>query len=291
MKILHKIDEVRELIKSHKTQGKIIGLVPTMGCLHAGHASLIKQSVKKADITIVSVFVNPIQFGPNEDYDKYPRTLEEDAKLCEETGADYIFSPCAKEMYPDLEKFSDLTMVCPPYALTDMLCGKSRVGHFDGVATVVTKLFNITTPDIACFGMKDIQQLFLIKKTVKDLNIPVDIIQCPLIREESGLALSSRNKYLNEQEKKIALTISKALFAIKSGYEKGITDTKLLFDTAMTCLDNSVELDYLEFVDKETFDTVDEIKSPTITAIAAKVGSVRLIDNLVIGELNEFSNN
>ena len=284
MKIIHKINEIREIIQKEKQNGKKIGLVPTMGCLHAGHASLIKKSVENADITVVSVFVNPIQFGPNEDYDKYPRTLEADAKICEEIGADYVFAPSAAEMYPGLEKFSDLTMVCPPYALTDMLCGKSRVGHFDGVATVVTKLFNIICPDIACFGMKDIQQLHIIKKMVKDLNFSADIISCPLVREESGLALSSRNKYLSESDKKAALTISKALFAIKDGYQKGIKDTKLLFDTAMTVLDPMIELDYLEFVDKETFETVSEINSPTIAAIAAKVGGVRLIDNIIIGE-------
>lgn len=282
MNIIHNIDELRQLIKSEKSKGKKIGLVPTMGCLHAGHASLIEKSLEKADFTVVSVFVNPIQFGPNEDYDKYPRTLEEDTKLCEKTGADVIFAPCAKEMYPGLEKFSDITMVAPPYGLTDMLCGKSRAGHFDGVATVVTKLFNIVQPDIAAFGMKDIQQLFLIKKMVKDLNIPVDIIECPLIREESGMALSSRNKYLNEDEKIIALTINKSLFAIKGGFEKGIVDTKLLFDTAITTLHPSMELDYLEFIDKETFEPVDEVCAPTIVAIAAKVGSVRLIDNIII---------
>lgn len=284
MKIIHKINEIREIVKEAKKSGKKIGLVPTMGCLHAGHSSLIKKSVESADITVVSVFVNPIQFGPNEDYDKYPRTLEADAKICEEIGADYVFAPSAAEMYPDLQKFSDITMVAPPYAMTDMLCGKSRVGHFDGVATVVTKLFNIISPDIACFGMKDIQQLHIIKKMVKDLNISVDIISCPLIREESGIALSSRNKYLSESDKKTALTISKALFAIKSGYEKGIKDTKLLFDTAMTVLNPAIELDYLEFVDKETFDPVSEVNSPAIAAIAAKVGAVRLIDNIILGE-------
>ena len=284
MKIIHKIDQIRKITAEAKKNGKKIGLVPTMGCLHAGHASLIKKSVENADLTVVSVFVNPIQFGPNEDYDQYPRSLEADAKICEEIGADYIFAPSAVEMYPNLEKFSDLTMVAPPYALTDMLCGKSRIGHFDGVATIVTKLFNIITPDIACFGMKDIQQLHIIKKMVKDLNFSVDIISCPLIREESGIALSSRNKYLSETDKNIALSISKALFAVKSGYEKGIKDTKILFDTAMTVLNQAIELDYLEFVDKETFETITEIKTPTIVAIAAKVGSVRLIDNIIIGE-------
>lgn len=284
MKIINKIEELRNLLKQEKLNGKKIGLVPTMGCLHEGHASLIRNSVEDNDITVVSVFVNPIQFGPNEDFDKYPRTLDDDAKLCEKLNADYVFAPSPKEMYPGLEKFSDITMVAPPYALTDMLCGKSRVGHFDGVCTVVTKLINITSPDRAYFGMKDIQQLFIVKKMVKDLNIPADIIECPLVRENSGLALSSRNKYLSDADKTKALTISKALFVIKTGYEKGITDTKLLFDTAMTTLEPSIELDYLEFVEKDSFGPVDEIHRPTIAAIAAKVGKVRLIDNIIIGE-------
>ncbi len=284
MKVINNINELKEILNQEKLNGKKIGLVPTMGCLHKGHASLIQKSVEDNDITVVSVFVNPIQFGPNEDYDKYPRTLEADAELCKSLNADYIFAPAPKEMYPDLEKFSDLTMVAPPYALTDMLCGKSRIGHFDGVCTVVTKLINITSPDRAYFGMKDIQQLFIVKKMVKDLNFSVDIISCPLVREESGLALSSRNKYLSDKDKISALTISKALFAIKDGYQKGITDTKLLFDTAMTVLAKDVELDYLEFVKKENFESVENIEEPTIAAIAAKVGNVRLIDNIIIGE-------
>ena len=279
MKVINKISEMRSV----KRNNIKIGLVPTMGCLHSGHASLIEKSVKENDITVVSVFVNPIQFGPNEDFDKYPRTLEEDSKICEELGVDYIFAPSVNEMYPDLQQFSDLTLVTPPYALVDMLCGKSRVGHFDGVATVVTKLFNIIQPERAYFGQKDIQQLFLIKKMVNDLNIPVEIIQCPLIREESGLALSSRNKYLCESDKKAALSISKSLFSIEEGFKKGIIDTELLFDTAMTNLDSSVDLEYLEFVDEKTFESVTQIKQPTIAAIAAKVGSVRLIDNVIIG--------
>ena len=185
-------------------------------------------------------------------------------------------------MYPNLQKFSDLTMVVPPYALTDIMCGKSRVGHFDGVETVVTKLFNIVQPDYACFGMKDIQQLFLIKKMVRDLNIPVQIIDCPLVREESGIALSSRNKYLSDSEKETALTISKSLFAIKESVKLGIRDTKKLFDVCLTNLSKNVELEYLEFVNADTFKKVDEIENKTICAIAARVGNVRLIDNIIL---------
>ncbi len=280
--VINKIDEIREIIKEYKKQGKSIALVPTMGCLHEGHKSLMEKAHSIADITVISVFVNPIQFCPGEDYDRYPRTLEQDKIVAESAGVDIIFAPSVNEMYPNLQKFSDLTMVVPPYELTDIMCGKSRVGHFDGVETVVTKLFNIVQPDFACFGMKDIQQLFLIKKMVKDLNIPVEIIDCPLVREESGLALSSRNKYLSETEKTDALTISKSLFAIKESFKIGIKYTKKLFDVCLTNLSKNVELEYLEFVDADTFKHTDTINSKTICAIAARVGNVRLIDNIIL---------
>ena len=280
--VLNKIDDIREKIKEYKKQGKTIALVPTMGCLHNGHKSLMEKAHSIADVTVISVFVNPIQFCPGEDYDRYPRTLEQDKIVAESAGVDIIFAPSVNEMYPNLQKFSDLTMVVPPYELTDIMCGKSRVGHFDGVETVVTKLFNIVQPDYACFGMKDIQQLFLIKKMVRDLNIPVQIIDCPLVREESGIALSSRNKYLSDSEKETALTISKSLFAIKESVKLGIRDTKKLFDVCLTNLSKNVELEYLEFVNADTFKKVDEVENKTICAIAARVGNVRLIDNIIL---------
>ncbi len=280
--VLNKIDDIREKIKEYKKQGKTIALVPTMGCLHNGHKSLMEKAHSIADVTVISVFVNPIQFCPGEDYDRYPRTLEQDKIVAESAGVDIIFAPSVNEMYPNLQKFSDLTMVVPPYELTDIMCGKSRVGHFDGVETVVTKLFNIVQPDYACFGMKDIQQLFLIKKMVRDLNIPVQIIDCPLVREESGIALSSRNKYLSDSEKETALSISKSLFAIKESVKLRIRDTKKLFDVCLTNLSKNVELEYLEFVNADTFKKVDEIENKTICAIAARVGNVRLIDNIIL---------
>lgn len=280
--VVNEIKKLREIIKSFRKEGKTIALVPTMGCLHDGHKSLMQKANSIADITVISVFVNPIQFCPGEDYDKYPRTLDSDREVAESAGVDIIFAPSVNEMYPDMKKFSDLTMVTPPYELTDIMCGKSRIGHFDGVETVVTKLFNIVQPDYACFGMKDIQQLFLIKKMVRDLNFPIEIIPCPLIREENGLALSSRNKYLSEEQKKIALSISKSLFQIRDFYNEGIKDTKKLFDTGLTNLDKNVELEYLEFVDFDTFEKVTEIKADTICAIAARIGNVRLIDNIVL---------
>lgn len=280
--VVNEIKSLREIVKNYRKEGKTIALVPTMGCLHEGHKSLMQKAHSIADVTIISVFVNPIQFCPGEDYDKYPRTLDADKIVAESAGVDVIFAPSVNEMYPGLQKFSDLTMVVPPYELTDIMCGKSRVGHFDGVETVVSKLFNIVQPDFACFGMKDIQQLFLIKKMVRDLNFPVEIIPCPLVREESGLALSSRNKYLSDSDKQIALSISKAIFAIRDLYRAGVTDTKKLFDAGLTNLHKNVELEYLEFVDENTFKPVEEVKSDTICAIAARVGNVRLIDNIVL---------
>ena len=282
--LLNNIKEVRENIKNWKKEGLKIGLVPTMGALHAGHASLIKKAKEMCDKVVVSVFVNPIQFGPNEDFDKYPRTLDTDRNLCDEIGADIVFAPSPKEMYGENTRLSnnELTFVCPPYNLVDCLCGKSRPGHFDGVATVVMKLFNITTPDYAFFGQKDAQQLFILKKMVKDLNLDLEIVPCPIVREEDGLALSSRNTYLTQQERTNALTISKALKEVSKYYEKGITNTQVLFDAAISVLDKNIALEYIEFRDFETFEKVSEVKNNTLVAIAAKSGKTRLIDNIII---------
>ena len=201
--LLHKIEEVRENIKQWKKQGLSVGLVPTMGALHNGHLSLIKKALEKCDKVVVSVFVNPIQFCPGEDLDKYPRTLDEDKKLCEENGVSIVFAPTPSEMYGEGQMLSNdnLTYVIPPFFYVNKLCGKSRVGHFDGVCTVVLKLFNITQADYGFFGQKDAQQVVIIKKMVKDLNVPVEIVVCPIVREDSGLAVSSRNAYLSEEGK------------------------------------------------------------------------------------------
>lgn len=283
--LLHTINDVREQIKQWKKEGLTVGLVPTMGALHAGHLSLIKKSVEKCDRTVVSVFVNPIQFCPGEDLDKYPRTLDADEKLCNEAGVDIVFAPSPKEMYGEGHILSNdfLTYVIPPYFYVDKLCGKSRVGHFDGVCTVVNKLFNIVQPDYAFFGQKDAQQLIIIKKMVKNLNIPVEIIPCPIVREESGLALSSRNKYLSESDKKEALALSKILFNIKACYDKGITDVKALTETAYSFLNEHHSLEYLEFRDKDNLEEKTIADSNTQVFIALKIGNVRLIDNILLG--------
>lgn len=279
-----KIEEIRKKVSEWKKQGLKIGFVPTMGALHEGHLSLIKKSVEMCDKTVVSVFVNPIQFAPSEDLDKYPKTLEADLELCKNGGVDLVFAPTPNEMYGEGNILSNdfLTYVVPPFFYANKLCGKSRIGHFDGVCTVVSKLFNIIQPDYAFFGQKDAQQLVIIKKMVKDLNIPVDIISCPIVRDAQGLALSSRNKYLSEENKKEALVLNKILTNIKACYNKGITDIRSLSETALEFLNDHHELEYLEFVDKNTLEDKMVADVDTIVLIALKVDNVRLIDNCFI---------
>lgn len=284
--LVHTIKEVREQIKQWKKEGLTVGLVPTMGALHNGHLSLIKKAVEKCDRVVVSVFVNPIQFCPGEDLDKYPRTLDADQKLCEDNGVNIVFAPTPNEMYGECQMRTNdfLTYVIPPFFYVNKLCGKSRVGHFDGVCTVVNKLFNIVQPDFAFFGQKDAQQLIIIKKMVKDLNIPVEIIPCPIVREDSGLALSSRNKYLSEEDKVQALALSKILNNIKNCYKKGITDVEALKETAYQFLNEHHDLEYLEFMNEENLDEMTTADDHTRVFIACKVGGVRLIDNILLGE-------
>ena len=282
--LVHKINEVREQVKEWK--GLKIGLVPTMGALHEGHLSLIKKAKETCDKVVVSVFVNPIQFGPAEDYDKYPRTLENDTELCNKEGVDLVFAPSPSEMYGENIRLSNdnLTYVCPPFFYVNKLCGKSRVGHFDGVCTVVLKLFNIVQPDCAFFGQKDAQQVVIIRKMVKDLNVPVEIIQCPIVRKESGLALSSRNKYLSKEGKNEALVLSKILNNIKACYRKGITNIEALKETAYSYLTEKHEMEYLEILDKDTLEEKKDADKNSIALIACRVENVRLIDNIYLGE-------
>ena len=282
--LYHTIKEVREEIAKWRKEGLTVGLVPTMGALHDGHLSLIKKAKETCDKVVVSDFVNPIQFGPSEDFDKYPRTLNADMDLCNKEGVDIVFVPSADEMYGEGQKLSNdtLTYVCPPFFYVNTLCGKSRTGHFDGVCTVVLKLFNIVQPDCAFFGQKDAQQVIIIKKMVKDLNVPIQIIQCPIVREESGLALSSRNKYLSEQGKKDALVLSKILNNIKSCYEKGIKDTEALKETAYEFLTDKHDMEYLEIVDRDSLENKTKADDNSIALIACRVENVRLIDNIYL---------
>ncbi len=282
--LVRTIKELKEQICEWKKQGLKIGLVPTMGALHDGHLSLIKKSVEQCDKTVVSVFVNPIQFGPSEDFNEYPRTLGADYEKCSNAGVDVVFSPTPNEMYGGERRLTNdfLTYVVPPFFYVNKLCGKSRTGHFDGVCTVVLKLFNLVQPDFAFFGQKDAQQLVIIKKMVKDLNISVEIVPCPIVREDSGLALSSRNKYLSEQGRENALALSKILFNIKACYKQGITDINALRETAFSFLTEAHELEYLEFVDSETLEEKQVADDDTLVLIALKTDNVRLIDNCLM---------
>ena len=255
-----------------------------MGALHQGHISLVKKARRQNEIVIVSVFVNPTQFGPNEDYDKYPRTLEEDAKLCEEENVDFLFAPSSRDIYDEYYfKNKETTLICPPYDVVNKLCGKSRPGHFAGVCTIVAKLFNITKCDRAYFGKKDAQQLFIIQKMVKDLNFDIEIIGCPIVREADNLAMSSRNTYLDDSARADALNISKALFCAKELFDKGVKDSAILIDTALAVAKN-IEVEYAEIVSMNTFEKVDTIENKALMLIAARVNSngsmVRLIDNI-----------
>ena len=276
MKVIKKIDELRDVLKDFKKEGKSIGLVPTMGFLHKGHASLIKKAVSENDIVVVSDFVNPIQFGPNEDLEAYPRDINADSKLCEDLGADFIFNPEPSEMYHDKKAFVDID------GLSDNLCGARREGHFRGVCTVCTKLFNIVGPDRAYFGQKDAQQLSIIKKLVFDLNIPVEIVACPIVREEDGLAMSSRNTYLSTDERKAALCLSKAIFEGEKMAKEGFSVKEVLEKMKeIISSEKLAKIDYISAVDLETIKDVDNFNKDTLVAIAVYIGKTRLIDNFI----------
>ena len=276
MKVIKKIDELRDVLKDFKKDGKSIGLVPTMGFLHKGHASLIKKAVEENDIVVVSDFVNPIQFGPNEDLEAYPRDINADSKLCEELGADFILNPEVSEMYHDKKAFVDIE------GLSDNLCGARREGHFRGVCTVCTKLFNIVGPNRAYFGQKDAQQLSIIKKLVFDLNIPVEIVACPIVREDDGLAMSSRNTYLSNDERKAALCLSKAIFEGEKMANNGASVGEVLEKMKeIISSEKLAKIDYIQAVDLETIKDVDNFNKDTLVAIAVYIGKTRLIDNFI----------
>lgn len=285
--LVSEIDKVKSQVKIWKKEGKTIAVVPTMGALHNGHLSLIKTASQKCDKVIVSVFVNPIQFGPSEDFEKYPRSLEQDYELATNSGADLVFAPSPDEMYGKGQRLSNdnLTYVAPPFFYVNKLCGKSRVGHFDGVCTVVLKLFNITQADYGFFGQKDAQQFIILKKMVEDLNVPIKLIQCPIVREKSGLALSSRNKYLDEKGLEDALVLSKILNNIKACYEKGVRDVEALKETAFSFITDSFDMEYLEFVDKNTLEDKTVADDDTLVLIAGRIQSVRLIDNIYLKQI------
>lgn len=274
MQVTKTVEETRKQIKQWKKEGKTIGLVPTMGFLHEGHASLIRKCREQNDIVVVSDFVNPTQFGPNEDLEAYPRDFERDSKLCESLGADLIFAPSPEDMYHDPHAFVSID------TLSETLCGKTRPIHFKGVCTVVTKLFHIVAPDRAYFGEKDAQQLAIIRKMVKDLNFDIEIVGCPIVREEDGLAKSSRNTYLNDKERQAALCLSRA---VKTGKEVIYTgaDAKEVLNPMKAIIEAEplARIDYVMMVDALTMQPIEKADRDVLVAMAVYIGKTRLIDN------------
>ena len=276
MKIVKTISEIRDIVKEWKKSGYSIGLVPTMGYLHAGHGSLIEQSVKNNGKTVVSVFVNPTQFGPNEDLEKYPRDIKRDSELVSSLGGDIIFNPEPEEMY---RKYNSTTVKVE--GLSEKLCGITRPAHFAGVCQVVSKLFNIITPDNAYFGLKDFQQYVIINKMVEDLNFPVKINPCIIVREESGLALSSRNIYLTDEERKSAFSLNQSLKYAQSLINKGEKRTSVIISEITKIIENVPysKIDYVKIVNIDTLDDIEILETKYAVLLAVYIGKTRLIDN------------
>lgn len=274
--VLRRIDRAKEYIYKWKSEGLSIGFVPTMGCLHAGHLSLIERSARENDKTVVSIFVNPAQFGEDEDFNEYPRDFEADFKLCSEAGVDLIFAPDETSIYPDGHStYVDVS------GLTDSLCGRTRKGHFRGVCTVLVKLFNILKPTRAYFGKKDAQQLCVVRRMVEDLNMDLDVVGCETVREKDGLAMSSRNRYLGSKEREAALCLSRALNFVEKVIASGERNVNAIKSEVLGFISNQsgVRLDYFEIVDACNMRPVKVLKKPCLCAIAAYVGKTRLIDN------------
>ena len=276
--VIKTVREVREHVRALRNEGLSVGLVPTMGFLHEGHRSLIERAVAENDRVVVSVFVNPIQFAPNEDLESYPRDIEADRALCTDAGAAMIFNPEPAEMYPQ-----GFCTAVDMNGLKFELCGKSRPIHFSGVCTVVTKLFNIVGPDRAYFGQKDAQQLAIIRRMVRDLNMPLEVVGCPIVREEDGLAKSSRNTYLNEQERAAALILSKTIFLGQKLVDEGERDAKKLIEAmeANIATEPLARIDYVDVVDAENIERIDRLEGDVLVAMAVHIGKTRLIDNFI----------
>lgn len=280
MKIVSSILEMQQTALELRREGKRIAFVPTMGFLHEGHASLLREGRKRGDILVLSIFVNPIQFGPAEDLDRYPRNLEGDCAIAGECGVDIVFTPAAAVMYPagfqTSIRVKDLSLP---------LCGASRPGHFDGVATVVTKLFNIVQPDLALFGTKDFQQLAVIRRMVTDLSQPVEIVGMPIVREPDGLAMSSRNAFLSPEERQSALCLHRAIGLVQESYAAGERDANALLSAARRLIlsEPAASIDYLELRDAATLEAVGEASDTTLMALAVRIGPTRLIDNTLLG--------
>jgi pantoate--beta-alanine ligase len=281
MKICRTIEEMRMASRAIRQEGKRLGLVPTMGALHKGHLSLVQTAKSQCGAVAVSIFVNPTQFGPNEDLARYPRPFERDCELLGNEGVDFLFAPSADEMYPK----GAISWVAVE-VLSEKLCGRSRPGHFRGVTTVVAKLFHIIEPDAAFFGQKDAAQAAIIRRMVHDLHFPVKVVVCPIVREPDGLAMSSRNAYLSPAERKSALVLHRALLEVKQRFEGGERKAVTLMEAGKRIFtqEPTVRLDYLEVIDPETLDPVATIDRTTLVAVAAFVGATRLIDNILLGQ-------
>jgi len=279
MKIAETIKAVRDLVGAACEQNKKIGLVPTMGALHIGHISLVERAVKECGFVVVSIYVNPTQFGPGEDFEKYPRPLEQDLEICKKEGVDVVFNPSTDEMY----SAENLTWV-DVEKLTEPLCGQLRPGHFRGVTTVCAKLFNIVAPDVAYFGHKDAQQSIVIRRMVADLNMPLEIVVCPTVREADGLAVSSRNKYLTEQQRKDATFIYKSLQKCREMVDSGVTDVDKIIEKMRKILNepNSMQVEYVSIVGAQTLEQMEKICGKVLAAVAVKIGNARLIDNILM---------
>lgn len=279
MLLINKVSEIREHVKNAKKEGKKVGLVPTMGFFHDGHLELMRQARKECDVVIVSIFVNPTQFGPGEDYEDYPRDIERDMQLAEEVGVDVIFNPSVEEMYPD--GFSTYVEV---KGITGKLCGRSRPGHFKGVATIVTKLFNSVQPDVAFFGQKDAQQVLVIQKMVKELNIDVEIRTVPIVREEDGIAMSSRNLYLNDEERKAARILYRSIQKAQQKVQEGERDVNRLKGAVIDMISSEplAKIDYVELLTYPELEEKDVLEGKMLLALAVKIGKARLIDNAIL---------
>ena len=277
MKVINKPEELQKIMEELKKEGKNVGLVPTMGALHLGHVSLIKKSVLQNDITVVSVYVNPIQFGPNEDYEKYPRPIEKDIKVCQDNKVNFLFLPTNETLYN--KNFSTYIY---NNNVSKIMCGITRPTHFQGVCTIVAKLFNIVMPQRAYFGLKDYQQYIIIKQMVDDLNFNIEIIGCPIVREESGIAMSSRNTYLSKEEKVQATGIYKSLCLAKQLFCEGkeIEAIKQVVEENILKIPKS-KIDYIEIRNSKNLQEVTDLDKNIVIAVAVKVGNVRLIDNMV----------
>jgi pantoate--beta-alanine ligase len=280
MRIRTTVDAMRAASRVARFGGLRLGLVPTMGALHEGHLSLVRAAESQCDAVVVSIFVNPLQFGPNEDLARYPRTFERDCELLNKEDVDFVFAPSVEEMYPE----KAITYVTVE-GLSERLCGRTRPGHFRGVTTVVAKLFHIVEPDLAFFGQKDAAQAAIIRRMAQDLNFPVEIMVCPTVREADGLAMSSRNAYLNPQERKSALILYRTLQEMRSGFEQGEHNAARLIEAGKKVLaqESGVRLDYLEIVDPDTLNPLASVDRSALVAIAAFLGTTRLIDNILLG--------